>query len=90
MGLLQYYILQKAWPHYVGLIITNPMEGVLLQVPVSGYKIHIAFAGTIGGNLIPAFMDIQKEIEAVFHDMARWFYENRILQEPKKYQKWKL
>jgi len=89
-GELQYYILQKAFPHYLGRIVSQKLESNLMQKPVSGYNLYVVFNGSLRGNLVPAFKDVYEEIENVFHAMADYFYRERILKEEKKYQKWKI
>jgi hypothetical protein len=87
-GNLLYYILQKEHPHYVGVIAYNVIENKI-QVPITEHNLYVTFAGTIRGNYIPSYKDVVKEIENTMSSMSLWFYENRILKEPKKYQKFK-
>jgi hypothetical protein len=89
-GELQYYILQKAFPHYLGRIVEQRLEKSLMQKAIAGYNLYIVFDGSLRGNFVPAYKDVYKEIEDVFHAMADWFYQNRILKEEKKYKKWKI
>lgn len=89
-GVLQYYILQKAFPHYVGRVVTYPVEGALANAPVAGYHFYVTFAGTIRGNMIPSFNDVATEIESVYFEMAQWYYTNRIRGNEEKYKKWKI
>lgn len=87
---LCFYILQKAYPHYSGLIVTNPVEGAIVNAPISGYRLWITWNGTIRGNFLPATKDALREIEEVFFSMATFFYEQRVLKEQKKYKSFKL
>ena len=89
-GDLQYYILQRAFPHYIGIVLTNPHYKSILKVPIAGYEMMVGFAGTLRGNVVPSYKNIMKEIEAVYHDMAIWYLENRINTNPQKYKKWQL
>jgi hypothetical protein len=88
-GDLRYYILQKSHPHFVGEIVSAPSEAIML-VPITRHSLWVKFAGTIYGNMIPSYRNIQEEMEEVYTNMAEWFYQNRILPEPKKYKKWLL
>lgn len=88
-GRLQYYILQKEFPHYVGVISSHPVNSTLCQIAIPGYNLWVVFGGTIRGNFIPSYTDIQNEIETEFQKMAIWFLTERIQAEPKKFNKWK-
>lgn len=89
-GLLCYYILQKAFPHYVGLIATGILENTLSYAPVAGYNLYVNFKGTLRGNLIPNYKDVLQEIGIEMSNMAEWFYYNRVITEPKKYLRFKI
>ncbi len=89
-GELQYYILQRAFPHFQGVILTYPKEGAFAESIVSGYNMYISYAGTISGNYILSKRDIESECQFVMQKMAEWFYANRILKESRKYKKFKV
>lgn len=89
-GELQYYILQREFPHYLGVIKSTPTEGILMQTPISGHYLWVAFAGTLRGNMIPGYKEVYNEMESVFTAMAEWYYLNRIKPNEKKYKKWKI
>lgn len=89
-GQLQYFILQKQWPHYVGMVIDNPSYKSILKTPIANTTLYVSLYGTLQGRLLPAYAGVDKEIAAIFTDMAVWFYENRILPNQKKYNKWLL
>jgi hypothetical protein len=89
-GELQYYILQKGHPHYVGKISTVPKLGIMPSVPISGYNLYMEFCGTLRGNYIPAYKDVENEMVAVFNEMAIWYLVYRITPEEKKYKKFKI
>lgn len=89
-GRLCYFILQKAFPHFVGLLSTGKLENSLASMPIAGYNLWINFNGTLRGNTIPSYKNILDEIQSFISDMAIWFYNNRILIEPKKYEKFKI
>jgi hypothetical protein len=88
-GKLQYYILQKAFPHYVGLLSEIPIK-FKISTPITAHNLWVVFDGSIRGNFIPSYRGVEDEIAMVINDMSLWFYENRILKEPKKYKKWHL
>lgn len=87
---LQYFILQKAHPHFKGIITDVPLDKIVPSIPVSGYNLYINFDGCLRGNVIPSYKGIEGEIASVLNDMSIWFYEQRILFNPKKYKKWKV
>ncbi len=87
-GVLQYYILQREFPHYVGIVVDKMEDAVFVGQPVLGYNLWVIFAGTIRGAYIPSYPDVKKEIDAVFLNMTDWFYKNRVLINPKKYKKY--
>lgn len=87
---LQYYILQREFPHFCGLISHYPKEGDLANQSISGYSLWITFSGTIRGQIIPSYTNIAKEINSVFESMASWFYANRILTDKKRFEKFKI
>lgn len=88
-GLLCYYILQKAHPHYKAILSIGKLEDTLASMPVLGYNLYLNFNGTLVGNFLPFYNDAIKDIEATLLDMSEWFYINRILAEPKKYSKFR-
>lgn len=89
-GNLQYYVLQRSFPHYQAIILNAPVEGAIVTVPVSGYHLYLTFAGTIRGNYLLAKADTEKELFVVFEDMARWFYINMVLANSNRYKKFKI
>lgn len=89
-GELQYYILQREYPNYVGVIQNVPHGNILMRAAVPRYLLWIEFAGTIRGNFVEARVDIVSELDGVFTDMAQWFYLNRIKPNEKKFKKFKL
>lgn len=89
-GVMQYYILQRAYPHYVAKITYYPTGGSICEVPVTGHNLFVSFSGCLRGNYVPAYPKVEEEINAVFHAMALWFYENRILADEKRYKKWQI
>ena len=89
-GQLQYYILQRDFPNYVGVISEFPNLETLECVPIPGYSLYVQFSGTIRGNYVPSNSNISRELGLVFNDMASWYYSERILKNEKKYSKFKI
>ncbi len=88
-GHLQYYILQKEFPHYIGVISSHPINQTICQIPIPGYNLWVVFGGTLRGNMIPNYKDIQNEIDIEFQKMSIWFLTERIQSELKRFNKWK-
>jgi hypothetical protein len=89
-GEMQYYVLQRAFPHFVGRISPVPIEGALANEPVAGYNLYVTFNGTLVGNLIPNYRNIQAEISSVFLSMALWFHAERVLLDTSRFKKFKI
>lgn len=88
-GRLCFFILQKAHPNFIGVLVANPAEGAIINVPISNYNLWITFNNTLMGSYIPATKGIMSEISLVFYDMAKWYYENRV-KGVKKFDKFKI
>lgn len=86
---MEYFILQKAFPHFLCKISEHPIGHFFQCAPINEYDLYIVFNSTLRGNVIPSYQSIGDEIRVVMHDMADWFYNNRILKNEKKYKKWK-
>lgn len=89
-GLLCYYICQKAHPNYVGIVSVGQMVDTLASAPVGGYNLYVNFNGCLHGNYVPSYNTVIDDITHTMWDMATWFYENRVMAEPKKYSKFKI
>jgi len=90
-GNLLYYILQRAFPHYEAVLSIAPTNSALAECPIAGYHFFVVIQGTLRGkNVIPSYVDVQKEMRSVANQMAAWYLENRILVDEKKYRKWKI
>lgn len=87
-GILQYYILQRDYPHYVGLISETRSETAIMQMPITKHNLYVIYSGTIRGYYAPGYKDAMQEIEHVFRHMAEWYYHNRIVPDPKRFKKW--
>ena len=87
---LQYFVLQKEFPHCVCYISAVKKENVLSQMPIAGYNLYVVFNGTIRGNIIPSYKNIAEEIDSVIASMANWYKENRIENNNKRYNKFKI
>lgn len=88
-GVLQYFILQKQFPHYVGVVSSVPVAGNW-YTPIVGYAMYVVFFGTIAGRYIPDYKNVGDDIMAVMEDMARWYYDNRIATDEKRFKKFKI
>lgn len=86
-GALQYYILQRDFPHYIGRISERPEVSLIEPTMVPNYKLFIIFGGVLQGNFLPAHSGIEDELKGVFQKMADFYYR-RILEDPKRYKKW--
>lgn len=89
-GKLQYYILQRDFPHYVGLLSTRPMDTVISNSAIAGYYLWIVFWGTLRGPFIPAYNGVDKDIQSLLDNMADWFCNERIMEDEKKFKKFKI
>jgi hypothetical protein len=89
-GNLQYYILQKQYPFFIGIIAVRPTERII-EVPIAGYNLWVAFDGTLmSGNMIPIERTIVETMQGEYENMAKWYLEHRILKDEKKFAKFKL
>lgn len=88
-GNMLYFILQKDFPHFLCEVSERPIVNFFQPVPINEYNLYIIFNATLRGNVIPSYQQIGEEIKAVMHDMATWFYNERIIPNEKKYKKWK-
>jgi hypothetical protein len=89
-GELQYYVLQREHPHYVGCISSHPVAGAIAQSPVSGYYLWVVIQSTLRGNFIPAYNNVDKDMAVIADNMAAWFWAERIVSDKKKYKKFKI
>jgi hypothetical protein len=87
---LQYYILQREYPHYVCLITPYPLDGIMPSLQITGYYLWVNFNGTLRGNLVPSYLNLQEDITFVMNQMSIWYYENRIVPKDKKYKNYKI
>lgn len=88
-GNLQYYILQRNFPHFVSVISAIPKTGTW-QSAVAGYNLWVIFNGTLRGNMIPDYKNISEEIQMVLDSMAGWYCSERIVPDPKRFKKFKI
>lgn len=89
-GNLQYYVLQRDFPHYLGVVSSVPVFNIVSPAPLSGYNLWVVFKGTLRGNMIPSYQNVGDEISNVLGVMALWYYTDRILMDKKKYKKFKI
>lgn len=88
-GNLQYYILQKDFPHIIGVVANRPAEGNWYS-PIAGYYLYVVFNYTLRGKMIPSYKNISEEISSVLDKMATWYLAERILFDEKRYKKFKI
>lgn len=88
-GVLQYYILQRDFPHLIG-VVWNHFDIGNWYAPIMGYMLYVNFNGTLRGNVIPSYKDVGEEIQTIMQAMADWYYTNRIMEDEKKYKKFKV
>lgn len=89
-GQLEYFILQRAFPHMIGKISTFPKEKAIVNAPIAGYNLYVTFDGCLQGNVLPSYRNIDKEVQNVFENMAAWFWSERIVGSEKKFEKFKI
>lgn len=89
-GELKHYVLQRDFPHYLGVILEYPRQEAIVKSAVSGYNLWVCFAGTLRGNFIPNYPEVLVEKQRVFDIMANWFYTNCVMPEEKKYKRFKI
>ena len=88
-GRLCFFILQKAQPNFIGLLVASPVEGAIINVPIPNYNLWITFWGTLLGRYIPAVNGVLSDMDLIYHDMTDFYYNNRVLG-VKKYDKFKI
>jgi hypothetical protein len=84
-----FFILQKEFPHYVGIIQNQPSV-TKISFPVAGYNFWVVFNGTIRGMMIPSYKDVVTEIEVCMSAMSNWFLMVVIMKDEKKYKRFKI
>lgn len=85
-----YYVLQKEFPHYLGVIVTYPKKNLVDSSPIAGYNFWICFSGTIRGNFAPSYKNVSDEIVVALDNMALWYLNKIILPNKEKYNKFKI
>lgn len=89
------YILQSAFPHYVGKVWRCETDYALSEIKkeikceVAGYRILISFVGTLEGNLV-YLGDKQQQLQKIVADMAFFYFLHRIDPDLKRYSKYKI
>ncbi len=89
-GVLKYYILQKEFPHNCGVISIKPNPEAIVQSTVSGYNLWVVHAGTLRGNMIAVYPSYKENLQLCYDEMANFFYNERILKDEKRYEKFKI
>ena len=88
-GKLEYFILQKEFPHFLGRIVMFPVERALVNEPVAGYNLFVTFNGVLSGNYYPSTITAD-EMKLIFEKMALWFASERIIGNGKRFDKFKI
>lgn len=89
-GRLCFYVLQKQFPHYLGIISSGEIQFALVNMPIPSYNLYISYKGCLQGNFVPGYKDVIPDIVSEFINMADWYYQNRIKENPKRYLKFKI
>ena len=87
-GNLSYFILQRQWPHYVGIITDKHSVDALASANITSHSLYVRFYGVLEGHFVPAHRGVQEEIKEVFQKMADWYYKHRVIPNPKRFKKW--
>jgi hypothetical protein len=88
-GQLEYFIVQKDYPHFLGRIVTFPVEQSLVNCPVAGYNLWVTFNGTLRGNFYPSNISTE-EMQVIFETIALWFCSERVIGNGKRFDKFKI
>lgn len=88
-GNLQYYILQRDFPHFVGVVSTKPLAGNWSSA-VAGHQLWVVFSGTLRGNVIPSYQNVSDQIQLCLDNMSVWFHSERVLMDEKRFKKFKI
>ena len=89
-GSMQYFILQKEFPHFLARLVYAPVTGSLSCQPISDYKLWVSCEGSIRGRMIPNYVNIKEEMDTIIYMMTNWFYAERIMMDEKRFKKFKL
>jgi hypothetical protein len=89
-GVLRYYVLQKVFPHTVGIILAQQQPEALAQFPISGYNLWVVYDGVLHGNFVHATPDYKNELAIIMQNMAAWFWAERICLDRKRFEKFKV
>lgn len=87
-GVLSYFILQREYPHFVGMVVDRPRDNKI-QAPIAGHNLWVEFYGTVRGAFIPALAKTYEDMCQSARAMADWYHANRIETNLSKYKKWR-
>lgn len=90
LGNLQYYIVQKDFPHIQAVITAYNKDYIFPSVPISGYSLYISFDGTLSGKRVPGYKDIYHDVISTMNEMAEWYLHNRLIPDKGRYKKFKI
>ena len=89
-GQPSYYILQKDFPHYMGVVSVTPRKYLVEAQPISGYYMWVVFDGTLRGKQVPSYTNVIEEINEAISKMAIWYLQTVILPKKENYKKFKI
>lgn len=89
------YILQSAFPHYLGKVMRYDNDWTLDHAPgepkcrIEGYRIVVFFGGALQGNRVwgetaPA------QLQQLINEMAGFYFSERICADEKRFRRWKV
>ena len=89
-GILQYYILQKDFPHIKCVITGYDKNYIFPSIPITNYSLYVTFDGTLAGKQIPGYREIYHDVVAIMEEMSVWYLQNRIIPDMGRYKKFKI
>lgn len=89
-GILRYYILQKDFPHNVGVVLSQPKYEAICMSIIPSYNLYVVWDGTLRGNVVAAYPDYKVDLQLCFDNMAAWFWAERIVMDKKRFEKFKI
>lgn len=94
------FILQTRFPNYIGRVCKFSddyglwhylhLSPPLAYQEILGYRILVAFAGTMEGNRVLAHGEMENEVAKLLEQMAEFYLLKRIMADEKRYLKYKV
>lgn len=85
----KFFVLQTAFPHYLGEVIRGEKPEGVFVATVSGYRIYIRFSGALGGNRMLIMDNWKENMKSIITSMGDFYLGSRIAPEPKKFREWR-